>query len=745
MSIGLKCGTVELQIHDPQWDINAIETIKKLSNILGDVAIDIQHIGSTAIPHIKAKPIIDIAVAVRDFESVMPFIKHIESVGFEYRPEDDDDWKLYFVRRGVNGTTTTHHIHVVCVDNVHWKDFILFRDFLNHNYSVAEGYEAIKISLMDKYKNDRIQYTNGKHNFVAQTLKAAQVWDDFGRIFSKIESINKGWSRDKKYYIETAHSEKQLLRIADISEHDRKKNEFEMMKRVAATGIPMSQPIDFGTCNSGKSVYQLLSWVDGQDAEEYLPLLPETEQYVLGLEAGRILRKMQTLEAVPASADWLNGYGTKIDSYIDKYQHCGMTFDGDEVIIQFIESNRHLMDNRPMCFTHDDFHVGNMIISPENKLSIIDFQRFRMVEPTHAMSGLVFSAKTSPHFATGQIHGYFEGDVPEDFWKLLALYMAAIAVNALAWSIPYGQDEIDFAYQQIANILSWYDNMQEVVPSWYLEDFYIQNIDGIPYKLKAPFNFSFISKYGKVFKVFDDQDSGNICFGTERDGNRYFIKFAGAPTDRACVSAEEAIANLKRTVPIYRDLAHPTLIKYIDSEEIAGGFAMVFEWINGECPHPMYPLSRRSFLEMSFETKVNVFEDILDFHAHVAAHGYVAIDFYDGSIMYDFENEKTVICDIDFYSKAPYINQMGRMWGSSRFMSPEEFKMGATIDEVTNVYTMGATVLCLFAGGDRTPSAWPLGEAQYAVVKKATSDNRSERQQSIQQLLEEWEAAKDVQ
>ena len=71
MSLGLKRGTVQLEPHDKQWDEAAIQTIKKLKSILGDDAVDIQHIGSTAIPAIKAKPIIDIAVGVTDFDKVM--------------------------------------------------------------------------------------------------------------------------------------------------------------------------------------------------------------------------------------------------------------------------------------------------------------------------------------------------------------------------------------------------------------------------------------------------------------------------------------------------------------------------------------------------------------------------------------------------------------------------------------------------------------------------------------------------
>ncbi|MEG6589082.1 hypothetical protein [Paenibacillus barengoltzii] len=75
----------------------------------------------------------------------------------------------------------------------------------------------------------------------------------------------------------------------------------------------------------------------------------------------------------------------------------------------------------------------------------------------------------------------------------------------------------------------------------------------------------------------------------------------------------------------------------------------------------------------------------------MAERGYVAIDFYDGCVLYDFAAQKTILSNIDLYAKSPYINTMGRMWGSSRFMSPEEFTLGAVIDEVSNVYVMGAT------------------------------------------------------
>ena len=137
---------------------------------------------------------------------------------------------------------------------------------------------------------------------------------------------------------------------------------------------------------------------------------------------------------------------------------------------------------------------------------------------------------------------------------------------------------------------------------------------------------------------------------------------------------------------------------------------------------------------------LDVFADILDFHIHVMVQGYVAIDFYDGSILYDFQKEMTLLCDIDLYSKRPYINMMGRMWGSSRFMSPEEFEQGAVIDETTNVYLMGATAFALFGGEkDRSKDKWRLNDETYQAALKAVSDDRKKRQQSIAEFKREWD------
>ena len=81
------------------------------------------------------------------------------------------------------------------------------------------------------------------------------------------------------------------------------------------------------------------------------------------------------------------------------------------------------------------------------------------------------------------------------------------------------------------------------------------------------------------------------------------------------------------------------------------------------------------------------------------------------------------------------------MWGSSRFQAPEEFELGEVIDEITNVYTLGATAFALFGEYNRTREDWSLGGRLYAVAQKAVNEDRAKRQQSVRELREEWEAA----
>jgi serine/threonine-protein kinase len=168
----------------------------------------------------------------------------------------------------------------------------------------------------------------------------------------------------------------------------------------------------------------------------------------------------------------------------------------------------------------------------------------------------------------------------------------------------------------------------------------------------------------------------------------------------------------------------------------------LFDWEDGESFGELNPSLHEKFFSLPIIKRMNVFEEVLRFHAHVAKCGYVAIDFNDNSILYDFDSGKVKICDIDFYAKQSYMNGMGGIFGIKALMAPEEFRSAGLIDEITNVYTMGAMAFFLLANGDRSPKTWPLDMKLYNVVKKSVNDRRNQRQQSVRQLIEEWETAK---
>ena len=284
----------------------------------------------------------------------------------------------------------------------------------------------------------------------------------------------------------------------------------------------------------------------------------------------------------------------------------------------------------------------------------------------------------------------------------------------------------------------------------------VQTIDGVSFQLKETYDFSFVNKYGKVFKVFDKQGSGALCFGTEKAGKRYFLKFAGAKNIKydETLNIEDAISILRYSVLKYRDLKHPLLVNLISGEEIGGGFLTVFDWFDGvSFGYPQREMCKK-FMALPVEKKQRVYEGILEFHAHVAEQGYVAIDFNDQNVLYNFDNGNFAICDIDFYAKQCYMNGSLDGFGAPLHMSPEENRIYGLVDEVSNVYTMGATAFCFFADAMFTEGftqdnnflreKWELSKELREVAKKAVSEPRSERQQSIRSFIAEWKTANKI-
>lgn len=175
MKLGLKRGTVKLEPYDKRWQLEAEQSISVLKNVLGEDAIDIQHIGSTSITSISAKPIIDIVVGVKDLMLISKYNDELERQEIYFR-KSDADRQLLYVMGDLEKDTRTHHIHVVIWNEEEWNDYVNFRDFLNNNAEMASRYQLLKESLESQYVNDRNAYTKGKQEMIGSILEQARKW-----------------------------------------------------------------------------------------------------------------------------------------------------------------------------------------------------------------------------------------------------------------------------------------------------------------------------------------------------------------------------------------------------------------------------------------------------------------------------------------------------------------------------------------------------------------------------------------
>jgi aminoglycoside phosphotransferase (APT) family kinase protein len=289
------------------------------------------------------------------------------------------------------------------------------------------------------------------------------------RNWINVELVSKGWSTDLKYHIIDDSGRELLLRISEGDEFNRRKRDYERILRLSGLGILMSMPVEFGFCCDKKYVYMLLTWVMGKDAEEELGKVDRTEQYRLGIQAGHTLRIIHSAEGSLDDGTWIGHYGKKIDRVLELYNRCPTKLRYGGVVIDFIRSNIFRLEGREITLQHGDYHVGSFIITENNQLGIIDFNRSSYGDPWEEYDRFVFTWRTSIPFAVGQIDGYFNRDVPENFFEIMSLYNATNMLASIPWAIPFGDSEVQAMLKNCDLVFDCYDGFQSFVPKWYCQ------------------------------------------------------------------------------------------------------------------------------------------------------------------------------------------------------------------------------------------------------------------------------------
>ena len=169
-------GSIVVRDYDPAWSAMFEQERTVLHSALGSRVIAIEHVGSTAVPGLAAKPIIDLMVGVRGLtEARSCCVEPLQALGYTYLPEYES-WlpgELFF-RKGIPGPWT-HHVHMMEPSNPHWEELVVFRDYLRSHPEVAGAYGHLKKALALAFGEDIAGFRNAKHPFVQQVMAKARA------------------------------------------------------------------------------------------------------------------------------------------------------------------------------------------------------------------------------------------------------------------------------------------------------------------------------------------------------------------------------------------------------------------------------------------------------------------------------------------------------------------------------------------------------------------------------------------
>lgn len=166
-------STVDVVPYRPEWAAEFERIADSLSSAVGGVAVSIEHIGSTAVPGLAAKPTIDILMVVRSPEEFLAVLPRVEALGFDYRSKNTfvGNEDHLFLRKVKDGKRT-HHLHVVRVGSPEIEEYRRFRDALRGDPALAHEYERLKRRLAEAHASDRMQYVEAKSKWVDDRLRS---------------------------------------------------------------------------------------------------------------------------------------------------------------------------------------------------------------------------------------------------------------------------------------------------------------------------------------------------------------------------------------------------------------------------------------------------------------------------------------------------------------------------------------------------------------------------------------------
>ena len=275
--------------------------------------------------------------------------------------------------------------------------------------------------------------------------------------FIALYPITKGFSADEKY-VALNGDEQVLVRLFEGKFQEKKQQEFELLRELERLGANTIRAIEIG------DGYMVTSFIEGEDAEDVIASLSTEQQYAVGRDASYDLRKIHSINAT--SNEWYDYQLAKYERYVKRYNELRLNVPHDSQIIRFIDQRLPLMKDRPSVLQHDDFHLSNLIILHNQYAGAIDFGRFDWGDPVFDFIKLgMFSSEKSIPFAIGLIEGYYDGEPPEQFWELYAMYLAMNVFAGIVWG--HQLNDNGNMQRHVTRFINDHEGFTTSIPKWY--------------------------------------------------------------------------------------------------------------------------------------------------------------------------------------------------------------------------------------------------------------------------------------
>lgn len=218
------------------------------------------------------------------------------------------------------------------------------------------------------------------------------------------------------------------------------------------------------------SLFELFEWIPGSSLNELLSTLTKEQQYKKGLNAGRILKSIHLLRLDGVESNTKKALHERIEAalaLVDYRKRNKQQLYKAEVFKKYLLSNPVIYDEQKKSLLHGDYHTGNIINDFQENLWVIDWLYGHVGDPTEDFVRIFVSSDCYPDFAKGQVHGYFDGNPPLNFWHKLKIYTAIQQLEILSYSLgklPNGQ-----TFQEHQHNLAYiqYNGMKSIIPQFY--------------------------------------------------------------------------------------------------------------------------------------------------------------------------------------------------------------------------------------------------------------------------------------